>query len=235
MIFIFIFLLISSLQADTITNVSYKWEISFGLKLLKGNTEQVGINSGFTFERLGPDYEFKIKGNHTYGESRGVKDVNKGDGDIRLDVNFLKRFTAFVLFLPGYNEFQKLDLKVSAGGGLKYTFIKNTTGDHSISLALLYDYWKYTELEKKMMRFSLRPMHFQKINEVLTLFFIVFYQPDVNNFQDYRIFGKLILNFKISKYFSFDVIVTDEYNNIVPSGVKRNDLTLINAIKIKIL
>ncbi len=210
------------------------FEAGGGVTVNKGNTDKLGVNGSLDFKKVTPVLKLLISLNQYYNETKGVKNVNKGDLTVKCDYDITLNEQLFIFFIPSYNEFQDLKLRTQTGTGIKHTFYKNSTMDYSVSAAVLYETKEYLKNKEKgyLGRLSVRPKI--KINFNKNVFFLVFfYQPQITNFNDYRILGTATVKFFITEHLFFEVNVKDEYNNIVPDDIMRNDFTSYSGIKIK--
>ena len=234
-IIIIALIFLSNISAEEIKN---PWSFSFalGLNLNKGNTDKIGGSSSIGLERMSQINEFVLKINGFYSETEKKKDTNKGDLTFKYDHNFLKSESFFVFIIPSYNEFQNLKYRLQTGTGLKHTFYKNNQVDYSLSGAVLYEVKQNPGDNEKdeLARLSFRPKIKYSFNESGRAYLVLFYQPKVDEFEDYRILSEFILEFNIYKKLFFEFKIADEYNNFVPADIKRNDLAVINAIKLKL-
>ncbi len=236
-ILIFSGLLIAlSLSAEENTEKK-PWNFNFGIgfNYNKGNTEKIGCNFSIDLERISKINELILNINSFYSETKDKKDINKGDLTLKYDHNFLKKESFFLFIIPSYNEFQDLKFRLQSGAGLKHTFYKSDRADHSLSGAVLYELKQYLADNNKndLTRLSIRPKLKYSFTETNKVYLIIFYQPNINKIDDYRLLLKFILEFNIYKNLFFEFKINDEYNNIVPEGIQRNDLSLINAVKLK--
>ncbi len=233
---IFLYMLISNTLIAQ-TNVKlWDFNFTFGINLDKGNTERIGCSISLDIKRSSKVDKFIINMNAYYSESENKKDKNKGDFTLKYDYDFLKNESFFIFILPSYNEFQNLKLRMQNGIGLKHTFYKTSKADYSLSGALIYELKQYLDVEKKeeINRLSLRPKIKYSFNKGGKFYFVMFYQPKIDEWQDYRILSEFILEFNIYKNLFFEFKVTDEYNNIVLQDIKRNDLSIMNSIKLRL-
>lgn len=234
-IFFLILLFVSQARSEE-KDKPYKFELAPGITVFKGNTDRVGITGSMDMEWITKMNELVLLVNHAYAETEKVKDANQGDATFTYDFNFLERESLFVFLMPSYNEFQKLDLRLQSGGGYKHTFVKNDIAKISMSAAALYEREDLADDlgDSNIMRFSFRPKLKFMFGAENSISIIYFYQPRADRWEDYRMLLDTSVEFQIYKKLFFELKLLDEYNEIVPEGVKRNDVTLINSIKLKL-
>ncbi len=229
-----IYFLVFILQIFAVNLYGLNMEFVAGISLNKGNTEKIGVAGNFKLDWKTDRLKFILNLSQQYNETSGKKDINNGTMTLKCDYDLTKHEQVFIFFIPTYNEFQDLKLRTQTGIGNKHTFYKNQNYDLSISGALLYETKEYLASREKeyLCRLSIRPKVKIKINSN-TFLFMLFYQPQINNFSDYRVLANITFNFYIIKSISFEFKIKDEYNNVVPQNIKRNDLTSYNGIKFK--
>ena len=232
---LFLFLFIFCLSAEEKFK-PWNFDLSFGINLADGNTDKIGGQSSLQLERISKIDEFIFKINVVYSETENKKDTNKGDLILNYDYDFLKKESFFIFIFPSYNEFHDLKYRIQNGIGLKHTFYKGDNADYSLSGAILYEIKKYlnNDSQDELSRLSIRPKLKYSMDSKSTIYFILFYQPKINLWKDYRILSEFNLELKIFKNLYFEFKVKDEYNNIVLEGIEKNDLFIINSIKLKL-
>lgn len=215
-----------------------KWgfDLMFGLNYQQGNTDKIGGHSALKLDRVSSIDEFLFNANIFYSETHQKKDTHKGDMTLKYDYDFYKKESFFLFIIPSYNEFHNIKYRIQNGIGLKHTFLKNEYHNHSLSGAVLYEVKEYLHIKEKkeITRLSFRPKMKYLFNKENTLLLIFFYQPKIDQWEDYRMLLEFSIDFKIIKYLFFEFKILDEYNNIVIDNIERNDITIINGIKIKI-
>ncbi len=158
------------------------------------------------------------------------------------DQKLSRKITFFIFGKPSRNILQEIDFRLETGGGFKYDFIDNYSTDKdklntdlSFSAAMVYEFTNRLDTTREeIARLSLRPKFKQQLSENLEFSFILFWQPDVADFDDYRIIVDTGLSFKVSKSIAFILRFTSEYNSVVPEGVRNSDYRLINQLSISI-
>ncbi len=213
----------------------FQFESGLGINLNKGNTDKISERFYLNIIRYTDKLKLLLNLNQIYGESKGIKDTNKGDMTLKCDYDITKQEQPFIFFISYYNQFQDIKLRTQTGIGNKHTFYKSEKVDYSISGAILYETMEYLQNKDKgyLGRLSIRPKiiyNFENFKAKI----LFFYQPQVNYINDYRMILDINLEFKIIKHLFFEFKIFDEYNNIVPENIKRNDLTSYNGIKFKI-
>lgn len=223
--------------------VTSKGSVSFGLNLSQGNTEAFGLNAALNFSWMSPKTEIILSSTINYLETDGEKKADKLAFQSMLDHRLGKKFTLFILAKPSRNLVQEIDFRLETGIGFKYDIIDNfartekdfLNTDLSLSAALVYEFTNRFDNEReKLCRLSLRPRFKQKLSDRLLFEIMLFIQPDIGNFNDYRLLLESKFEFKVSDVISFLLQFNGEYNSVVPESVEKQDYQLINSLTIKL-
>jgi putative salt-induced outer membrane protein YdiY len=221
--------------------VSTTGSVSFGLDLSQGNTEAFGLNVALNFSWKSAKTEIVLSSNINYLETDDEKKTDKMAFQAMLDHRMGKKFTLFILGKPSRNLVQEIDFRLETGIGFKYDIIDNfaekdkdfLNTDLSLSAALVYEFTNRFDSEReKLCRLSFRPRFKQELSDRLNFEIMLFVQPDIGNFSDYRLLLNSKFEFKVSKVISFLLQFNGEYNSIVPETVKKQDYQLINSLTI---
>lgn len=165
-------------------------------------------------------------------------EANKSEIQLTFFYHFPRYFSFFIYTRPSYNQLQELDYRIENGLGVKYNIFQDTDAEGtrnevSISTGMVYEIFKYSvEEQKQAARLSVRPKVEWAVSDSVNLTLQLFWQPNIEDFSDYRLLLRSALEFKISKSISFLFKVDGEYNSIVPMGVENRDLILSNSMKI---
>jgi hypothetical protein len=164
--------------------------------------------------------------------------ANKSEIQLTFYYHFPKFFSFFIYTKPSYNQLQELDYRIENGLGVKYNIFQDTDAEGtrdeiSISAGLVYEIFKYEiEEQNQVSRISIRPKIEWAVSDSVNLAIQLFWQPNIEDFSDYRLLLRSALEFKISKSISFLFKVDGEYNSIVPVGIENRDFIMSNSMKI---
>lgn len=175
---------------------------------------------------LGIDTEIKkisIASKLDYGKQNGLKIENKAFLRLGYDPKINDKWSLWFFDQAGYNKIRKIDFENFFGGGPKYTFHKN----FSISAGLLQHHQKIGNHAFDINRLSFRLK--SKINSFKG---IVFYQPNLEDFDDYIFIGEVSVGQKITSCLSLNLMLTDQYRSRSEIAEK-NELSLILSLGIE--
>jgi len=168
-------------------------------------------------------FEFSFGNKIFYGFSDDNRTVNYGMETFKFDYLPLSRWSPFVFVGHNYDEFRKIRYRINSGFGAKYTFIRNKLFNISISEAGIFEYENHrTRGITKIGRSSERFKASMKIASHVSLFFILFHQPNIKRpWEDYRIIEEFWIAVDLSTRLSLKITMNFEYNNEPGPGVRR--------------
>lgn len=220
-----LWLALALLQA---TPVPLKVNLGLSGTLLQGNAELAVLTGSLALHRKTSTAEVEFRGELTYGRSGQEVSADRGMTGLRLDRYILDPLELFLLGSWEYDRVAGILNRGAVGGGVKWVFWKAPKGKASLSGAFVREYQHLEGLDPEAnIRFSLRPKADFELGPAVALSFVGFYQPNLADPQtDYRLRGTLSLLSRLTQVLSLRVELTDRYENRVPVGKKRNDLSL---------
>jgi hypothetical protein len=212
------------------------WAWSFSLSLtgnvMTGNSNlqiytgsmETGYHAGHT------RFSWKIKG--VYSQQDRLETARSLESSLQLDHPLSPR-VEFFLLAHGYTDpVARMDYVMDGGAGLKYRFVETETREISLSLAPLVSFRQYTgEPLDQTWILSLRPKAEWILPSGATLRWMLFYQPALQQFNDYRMRTLLVAEVPFSGAFHALLEVEDRYVSRIPAGVQPNDLRVTAGIK----
>lgn len=223
---------IENMRADTINKTSgYDAKFAVDVNGKNGNTDKIKAGLGARYQRYeetGTDF---LVLNYEYGESSDIKDTDKSFLHYR-KIWYSSDEMAWEAFTQiESNEFTRLTLRTLLGGGARFSLF-NDLDNHVFYLGLgvfrskeklevllgsleprvdyvtranLYITYKYTMTEKSRLANTL------------------YYQPDINETSDHRIFNQFAMQFDLSDQFSFKLSLDISRDNQPPQNVSKTD------------
>lgn len=205
-----------------------RWFLRFtpGFKLLSGNTDLITLKGelGLTFDDGITEYSNNIS--VSYSRVNKELAVNNGHLLLKYDRYIYKRWEFFVFSKFEYDIVAELSIRNNSGAGVKFVAFNNKYWRTDISLAPVFQYERYEQIEKDIdARFSLRYRLQLTPVESLHLSATLFYIPNIANFSDYRIelstpLKTKLISFSRSGHLSLVVGYLLRYNSFVPVDVE---------------
>ncbi|MDQ3019475.1 MAG: DUF481 domain-containing protein [Bacteroidota bacterium] len=202
-----------------------------------GNTNKFLIQGKGEIKRVNDKLETILFVHGSYGESKNKKDDNSYSGSLTADLNYQKEFSPFALQNLEYNFSKGIDLRSQSGAGLKYLFLPEANHKSSVSIAIIYDYLNLADKpgnsKSKEIRFSFRVKSKQElIDKRLIFYFMIIYQPVINNFSKANCYVESNLETPVTKILLLNANYNYGFDNVVSVGRKRADNKLTFGIKV---
>lgn len=154
-----------------------------------GNQNLSFVDAGLGITRLETDIaEFELTARGRSGTDDGVRVAESYMASLRADAFPLERWSPFVFASAERDRFRQLDLRTNAGGGIKYTFLREEDTEVSLSLAALHnreDFRIPDEPTRTDGRLSWRFKGTHDLREGVRVQNVSFYQPVWDGFDDY--------------------------------------------------
>ena len=237
------------LSAVTLT-AQNKWSyrLSFSGELRSGIVNSAIFKNNGGIERN--DSLIALSAN--YGISYGMKDRIRYDlgltSTLKADLWQYDRWSPFVLTTYLNNKFKGFEYKLSYLAGVKYRiYTRPKICDYSISAAYMMDYTEYFAKDRNNDRFkpmvsriSLRFKIKRRINDIIYLNHMTFYQPslmDLNGWksvkEDYIVTSITSFENRIGKNVFLDINFSYEYRSLVTKGVSPRDISTSASLRVK--
>ncbi len=224
-----------------------KWsgQITLGGSYYKGNVNKIDIRSLCNISHKDSVYELSGGYKAIYGTADKKESNRELSAYLKFDWKPYSVISPFAVFQYYTNIHKGYDYKMSGILGAKYTFYsKPKKCNYSISAAGMYSYEKYTppgdpleevKPDHEKFRLSIRPKFKQNLGENITFKHYTFYQPNIEDFNDYIIVSQTSLTSKLTKVLFLDFSFLYEFVSITPSTeIRKEDLSFVISLVVKI-
>jgi len=212
---------------------SWKTKLGFGTYFYTGNTEKFDLSSDFQLTRKDTLIESNLFLKGAYGEVEKVQNKQEFTGGLKFDYKPLSVFSPFVLFSFYNNKFKDIELRLSSLLGAKYSFYMTDASDLSISAAIQYDTERFYEAtpDKEKIRLSFRPRVLQSLGKNMEFSAVLFYQPNVQEFDDYMLVFNTSLEAKLLEKISLKLTYNYDYESMpILETIKKTDTSFITSL-----
>ncbi len=204
-----------------------------------GNTDKLGANLGARLEwHGGAITNFAIL-RYTYGETSGVQDTNNLFSHAR-HIHQLTDKTAYEGFIQAErNIFNRLTFRGLIGGGVRLKL--SETPDVKTLLLGLGGFFSRETLEKRagltdsgkqdIWRFSTYLNYVHRLNDNLRVLSTTYYQPAVDDFNDFRVLEEATLSVKMTDNLALNLSLNLSHDSKPPQAVKKTDTTYSTGIE----
>lgn len=225
------FMNIESLRQDQ--SKGFKGESGFRLSGAIGNTDTLttsfhSMNAYRTDKR-----ELLFLTRYDYGESRKVRNANKGNAHLRKTYFFTPNFGLETFVQAQFDEFKKLNLRTLLGAGGRFQFFSS---DDFTVYAGVGSFYEWEELEKSSNERDLRVNTYLsvlwKLNATATASLITYYQPRADDLQDSRLIMDSGVRLRLTERIRFHIDLGLSRDTKPPKGVRRTDTTYLSGFSV---
>lgn len=215
----------------------WAWFIGADLQgnLLSGNSKIMVLSSRLEggYRAGSAKLSTWLKG--TYSLQDTVVTANTLEASFQTDQPLSPKVEMFLLATYFTDPVARVSYRSDGGIGLKYRFLEDSSREISLSAAPLYSFEKFAnQPENQDVRLSVRPKLEWKTAQGIQLIALLFYQPRINRFSDYRLTANLRWEIPLTLQTRMVGEIEDRYVSVVPQGVQPNDLRVTIGIAWKI-
>jgi len=213
-------------------------EVSLGAVYSSGNTDSKLISLSGKGEYSEKEWLVYLIASYNYGKLNDETSTNDGLMHLRYVHNISSTAYDYEFFLQTeFNEFQAIKQRNLAGANIRkkldLPFDKIFMG-----LGLFYSYTEpdtITVLDPiyKVIRMNSYLSFLKKINENFSISYLGFYQPNVEDFSDFRVSQVLQLNTSVTDDISFGFDINYAYNSTPYHQIKKGDVRSTINIRYK--
>ena len=205
--------------------------LEFGLNGASGNSSFSVLRTGGSLKRLETDqFEFEISALVRYGKNEQKVIADDRRAAVKFDYKPASVFSPFVFANASSDRIRKLDAKVNAGAGAKWTAFASPPTGVSLSLSALLDYENFRleagstgQETRSVARWSGRLKVDHRFGTGATLEHVTFWQPEFGRLGDYTVEATTSVSTRLLSRLS--VVLQHEYlhDSVPPPGVGPDD------------
>ncbi|NPA67115.1 MAG: DUF481 domain-containing protein [Chlorobi bacterium] len=165
--------------------------------------------------------------------------VNSGFQHLRYNYN-VKDSSFLTLEAFGqhqYNEQKLLTKRILAGGGPRFAIARKKNFSFYAAPLAMYEHEQLSDsfnTESNVIRLdAYTNIHF-KINELVYLGYIMYYQPRFTDMSDYRLSSEASLNFTVTKHLGYKAVFAFDYDNRPPENIPNTFWYFNNKLILKL-
>ena len=242
-LFLFLFFTLFSLQAfsqvnietvrNKVTQSGFWGEIKSGLELQRGNVEITSFDiENINHYQLNSHHAF-IKLNTSKGTQNKENFKNNSFAHLRWTWMTWKKLGFEVFTQVQHDEFKKLNIRQLNGVGLRSEIYKLKDYSLSIGTGIMSDYEKIEDntstIDPRSTSYISLIRKFNKKNEILST---IYYQPLINNINDYRINLECLIKTNLITKLNLKIenSITFLYDTKPPEDVLTNDFIIKTSL-----
>lgn len=180
-------------------------------------------------------HQYLVVGDHSFIKSDGDDFVNRGFQHIRYNYSFKDSGkVSLELFQQGqFNKIQKINLRLLAGGGLRFNVIDKINYQLNLGTGFMSEYEELTDVGVSRDVLSTSYLSFDaQFNESVGFNTISYFQPKLIDYGNYRFSNETSLRFRINKYLTFKLIYTLTHDSRNIAEVRKTNYIIKNALQI---
>ncbi|MGA2280843.1 MAG: DUF481 domain-containing protein [Verrucomicrobiota bacterium] len=211
------------------------WEssVSAGLSLTKGNSDTLLTTAAFKTRTKTPASEFMFGVDGSYGENNSIKNNEMLHGVGQYNHLFSNRFYGYLNAEGLHDGIADLQYRFTLSPGAGYYFIKetNTTLAGEVGPGLIFQRLGGVDTTYASLRLAERFEH--KFNNNARVWQKVEFLPQVNKPDNFLVNAEIGAEAALTKTFSLQVTLQDNFVNQPAPGRKDNDVKLISSLVYK--
>jgi len=221
----------------------FNLQTTFTIK--SGNTEYNALKAGGRLDHSSTNFDYFLVSNFEFKSASGSRIQNQGFVHLRGIWKFDKKANWEYFAQRQYDEFIDLRYRDLLGTSIKYRVLKTVSKKDSATVFLLnastgvmFEHENYNSEPENIDKQLVRATNFISFDwakkDLINLTGVVYYQPALENFSDYRLAAETTLEFNIIRKLFFSINFNYKYNNRPVNNVKPYDLSLENGLRLKL-
>lgn len=207
---------------------AHAFNLDIGMDYLSGKDESLSYVLGAGID-LAKDVSITSRVRHTEFNDKEIK--NQGFIRASCDPEITKTWALWFYEQFGYDQVKKIELEHFIGGGLKYILHESDKTKYSLSGGYVKHSQRFrspewiNDVNRLSWRFKVksRSKYFTLFGSEMSV--VLFYQPNIENFDDYLITAEVSFFYDILKNVRFKVLMEDYYNSVSTLNQKNEFLT----------
>ena len=214
-------------------------EVALGAIYNSGNTDSIAANFSAKGQYNEKTWLTYLIATYAYGESNEIRDNNDGLLHLRYVHEIADTPYDYELFMQTeFNEFQAIKSRDLAGANIRRDFSNDFFDKLYIGIGLFYSYMEpdtISEIDPVYERVKMNTYIslLKKVNEHFSVTYLGYYQPNVEDFSDYRIFQTLQLTTTITDHTALSFDIMHKFNATPYHAVEKTDIRSTISLKYK--
>ena len=206
--------------------------LSGNLRLATGNTDLTQVGGALGIGFLGERNWIRGFAGLDRMEQKDKDILNNRYFHLRYNYRISPRFRTFHFFQLQSNENLLLDRRLLLGSGLRYSILEEAHGRLDLGTGLMYESERLNpnklgpgeEPDSDVVRMSNLVVGSGVFGEGRKWVTVVYYQPNVENFRDYRLSGEAGIQVALIGSLQLDVALTWRHDSRAPAELDEDDL-----------
>ena len=207
-------------------------ELSGRLRLASGNTDLVQVGGDLGVGFLSGHNWVRAYAGMDRLEQKGKDVLNNRYLHLRYNYRFTQRLRSFHFFQLQSNQNLFLDQRRLLGSGLRFALLEGASSRLEIGTGLMFEAERLNaeklapgeDARSDVLRMSNLIVGSGSFGEGRRWVTVVYYQPGVEDFEDYRLSGEAGLGVELIQSLQLDVAFTWRHDSRAPVGLDEDDL-----------
>ncbi len=212
---------------------------TFGYEGARGNTNLNKTDLEMFSEYHFRHHIFRLVGGFNFLNSGGERITSNIYSQIRYNYVFTERLQSFMFYQLQNNEILLIRRRELAGAGIRISLLNADSAKIRVDAGIGGMYENELLNEKSSEIPAGTANHYFRMTDFLSARYssgkikivdVLYYQPLMRQFSDFRLYNDLTLQFAIQKHLSFGAGMTYRYDSRPPGSLKRYDIGIKNSI-----
>ena len=212
---------------------------NFGYEGARGNTNLNKTDLEMFSEYHFRHHIFRIVGGFNFLNSGGDRITSNIYSQVRYNYVFTGRLQSFMFYQLQNNEILLIRRRELAGAGIRISLLNSDSAKIRVDAGIGGMYENELLNEKSSEMPPGMANHYFRMTDFLSARYrsgkvkvvdVLYYQPLIRQFSDFRLYNDLTLQFAIQKHLSFGAGITYRYDSRPPGNLKRYDIGIKNSI-----
>jgi putative salt-induced outer membrane protein YdiY len=206
-----------------------------------GNTELILVSGAATLRYKAGDHLVFAMGKGAYARVRDDQIIGNVFEHLRYRWTLTPRWTAEAFAQHELDQFRRLQLRALVGAGPRVTLADDERAGLIVGVAYMFETEEYDDKAGTTdagatfyhHRLSSYVLFTSALNEVVSFAETVYFQPKIDDAQDFRVLNETLLQVKLNDRFSFKTAFVLAHDSIPPETVKPTDTALQTGVSFK--
>lgn len=204
-------------------------EVSLSADYHTGNSDKRSIGTSGKGQYNSKEWLLYFIAGYNYGESNGKKDTDDGMVHLRYVHTLVDGLYDYELFYQTeFNAFQNIRIRNLAGSNLRRK-VDIGFDKFYLGTGIFYEYQKPDTLTEnnpiyQRMKLNTYLSFLKKFNAHVNVTYLGYYQPNIEEFSDYRVSQTLQLNNLLTENLTLSIELMHHYNSTPYENIEKNDL-----------
>ena len=228
-IFTFFYLLSFSQETENKDSISGKFDL--GLSYTKNKEEIFQFNNVSQLKYETKRQVLLLKNNISFINKRGEEDIlNKGNQDVQYSFK-INNVNSNISIHHLYDISRSIKRRWSSGIGFSTNLLKKDKNNVTVGLTGLKEFETTTTNEEKLTNRLESACNFSfQINKNVQLEGFTKFQPNIDQFSDYRINNYLSVRINLSSQFLLNINNIFNFDSMPEDGIPNTDYQIINSV-----